>query len=442
VSLVTSPRTPVFVTAVVVVGFSTAMVPVMHDQLIASPSFIPVLIGAVTVFDLMSVYLLAGDFRDRGDLRILVTTLAYAWSLTMMLGYALAFPDAVRADPPLAFTPSTAAYLYLTWHCGFPVLLGLAWAPWPTRFNRVVPTRIRLRLAVALTAGFAALGVGIVVLFGIFADTLPVLIDGFDTSRMTSLTAPYVLPVVLVAFACTVSGTWSRTGAERWVPVAALACICDLGLTYAARSRFSAGWYAGRSLTVVATGVVLIAMLASFRRLKAQADRDALLDPLTHLSNRRGALAALELMILQARRTGNPLAVITLDLDWFKAVNDQAGHEAGDRVLVEVGQVLTSCSRGGDVAARLGGEEFLVILHDTDGAAVLVAAERLRSLISAVVVPRVSATVTASVGATVLEPGDLNPAAVLRRADAALYDAKRNGRNRVESRFLGSLAMS
>jgi diguanylate cyclase (GGDEF)-like protein len=128
--------------------------------------------------------------------------------------------------------------------------------------------------------------------------------------------------------------------------------------------------------------------------------------------------------------------VIALDLDSFKTVNDMHGHEAGDRVLVEVGAVLNRYARVGDLAARVGGEEFLVILHDTDSTGVLVAAERLRAQIETVTVPGVRLRVTTSVGVTVLEPRDLDPAAVLRRADAALYDAKHNGKNRVESGFL------
>jgi diguanylate cyclase (GGDEF)-like protein len=435
-------RKPVLVTAAVVAAFSAAVLPFVHVQVSASTSFMPALIAAVTVFDVMSVYLLVGDYRDTGELRTLLTAVAYTWSLAMMLGYALAFPGAVRADPPLAFTSSMAPYLYLTWHCGFPVLLGLAWAPWPARVGRRTPSRLRAQLAVGSVTGALAIGALVVTLLGVFADRLPVLIDGLDTSRMTSLTAPIVLPLVVLALVASVNGTWHRTGAERWVPVAVLACGCDLVLTYAARKRFSLGWYSGRSLTLVATGVVLVAMLASFRRLKAQADRDALLDPLTHLSNRRGALAALELMVLQARRTGIAMGVIAVDLDWFKKINDRAGHEAGDRVLVDVAGVLATFSRGGDVAARMGGEEFLVILHDTDAAGVLVAAERLRELVAAVPVPGPGGSVSASLGVTVLDPQDPDLAAVLRRADDALYDAKRNGRNRVESRFLAALALT
>ena len=430
------------ITAAVVAAFTTAILPFVHVQLAASASFMPALIAAVTVFDVMSLYLLVGDFRDTGESRTLLTAVAYTWSLAMMLGYALAFPGAIRADPPLGFTSSMAPYLYLTWHCGFPVLLGLAWAPWPARISRRVAARFRRGAAVGATGGAVAVGVLVVTLICVFADQLPVLIDGLDTSRMTSLTAPIVLPLVAISLVAAVTGTWHRTGAERWVPVAVLACVCDLVLTYVARQRFSLGWYSGRSLTLVATGVVLVAMLASFRTLKAQSDRDALLDPLTHLSNRRGALASLDVMVLRARRTGTGMGVIVLDLDWFKTINDRAGHEAGDRVLVDVARVLDTFSRGGDVAARMGGEEFLVVLHDTDAGGVLVAAERLRVLISAVIVPGIGTGVTASLGATVLEPHDPDVAAVLRRADAALYDAKHNGRNRVESRFVESAALS
>jgi diguanylate cyclase (GGDEF)-like protein len=282
----------------------------------------------------------------------------------------------------------------------------------------------------------------VVALLGAFADHLPVLIDGLDTTRMTTLTGPIVLPLVVVALVVAVRGAWDRTGPERWVPVAVLACLCDLLLTYASRSRFSLGWYGGRSLTIVATGVVLGAMLVSFRRLKAQAERDAFSDSLTHLTNRRGALAALDFMITPVGRGRSTIGVVALDLDFFKSVNDNDGHAAGDAVLVEVGRVLGSTSRGGDVAARVGGEEFLVILHDTDASGALIAAERLRVQIADMVVPGVGTKVTASIGVTVLEPQDLDPGEVLRRADEALYEAKHNGRNRVESKFLEKLALS
>jgi diguanylate cyclase (GGDEF)-like protein len=287
-----------------------------------------------------------------------------------------------------------------------------------------------------VTVTAAMVGVITVALWCAFAAQLPPLIDGIDTSLMTRHTRQVVVPLMLLVLVVTARGTWNRTGPERWVSVAVLACICDLALTFASGSRYSVGWYAGRSMIVVATGVVLAAMLASFSRIKAQAERDAFHDPLTHLLNRRGAFATLDAMILRARSSGYPLGVITLDLDLFKTINDVHG----DRVLVEVGRVLNTCSRAVDVSARIGGEEFLVILDDTDDAEVQVAAQRLRGLIAEVIVPGIRIPVTASIGVTVLEQEDHDRAEVLRRADGALFDAKRNGRNRVESRFLGSSA--
>ena len=81
-------------------------------------------------FDIMSVWLLAGEYLDTGDRRLLGMALAYLWSLLLMGGYALAFPGVVSQHPPLAVTASVAPYLYLGWHVGFPVLLGAAWGPW------------------------------------------------------------------------------------------------------------------------------------------------------------------------------------------------------------------------------------------------------------------------------------------------------------------------
>lgn len=212
-----------------------------------------------------------------------------------------------------------------------------------------------------------------------------------------------------------------------------LACLCDLVLTYVSRSRFSLGWYGGRTLTIFAAAVVLVAMQASFRRLSAIAERDAVVDALTGVQNRRGAYVAFDTMVATARRAGTPLGVVMFDLDWFKRINDRHGHETGDAVLQAVGRELVSFSRAGDVVARIGGEEFLVLLADADAESSAVVADRLRLLIAAIEVPGVGEPVTASLGVTVLTSSDLDTTAVLRRADAALFEAKRRGRNRVHS---------
>ena len=426
-------RRPLVITAALLIGCTAAIVPVTRTQLDPSISFMPALITAVAIFDVMSVYLLLGEFRDRGDLRSVAMASAYVWSLTVMAAYALAFPGAVFRDPPLALTASTAPYLYITWHGGFPVLLGLAWAPWPARLTKAVGPARRVLVAAWCTVATAASGAALVACYVLLlAGRMPALIDGIDTSRMTAIGAPVTLPPVILALLAATYGTRARSGPERWTSIAVLACACDLVLVYAARTRFSLGWYAGRSLTLVAAGIVLLAMFAEFRKVKRQAERDALLDALTHLVNRRGAYDQLERMMAQARHSGTSVSVLCLDLDWFKTINDTYGHAAGDAVLVEVGRVLNATTRGGDVAARLGGEEFLVILHDTDSASALEAGERLREKIAHLAVPGVLRPITASVGVATLHPHDLSASDLLRRADGALYAAKSDGRDRVK----------
>ncbi len=209
-----------------------------------------------------------------------------------------------------------------------------------------------------------------------------------------------------------------------------LVCLSDLVLTYAARHRFSLGWYAGRSLTLVASGVVLLATVGALRRSRSQAQRDALVDGLTGLANRRSAHRDLQLLIDFSRRAGAPLSVISFDIDLFKQVNDQAGHQAGDEVLARIGEALPGWLRVADVVARVGGEEFLVLLPNTDAAGAQLAAEKIRRGVESMTWDDVVTPVTVSLGVAAVEDASEDLNSVLRRVDAALYDAKRRGRNR------------
>lgn len=427
----TASRRPLVLTGCAVLLTTAVLLPASRLQLDASASFLPAMLAVVAGFDLISVYLLTGDYRDRGDPRLLIMAWAYAWSLAVMAGYALAFPGAVAVDPPLAATPSTAPYLYIAWHGGFPLLLGAAWAPWPARWLAPGPVGRRRIVSVLSITVAALLGAGVVVLITSLGHRLPVLIHGLNTWAMTTVTAPVTLPLVALALAAAVHGTRRRTGPERWTTVAILVCLCDLLLTYFSGTRYSLGWYSGRSLTPLSAAIVLLAMLAAFRRLKAEAEHDAATDALTGLANRRHAFAAFEQLIARCRRSGADLGVICLDLDLFKQVNDRHGHETGDRVLVETARLLTRSCRLGDVVARVGGEEFLLLLPDTDERGTLVVAERVRAVIAELSTPALSVPVTASLGATALRADDAGATAVLRRADIALYQAKASGRNHV-----------
>ena len=425
---VRTQRSTLAVSAVAVL-VTLLVLPLGSTQLGPTISFVPAVLATVACFDLMSVWLLAGEYLDTGDRRMLAMTLAYVWSLVLMGGYALAFPGVVSAHPPLAVTRSVAPYLYIGWHTGFPALLGAAWAPWSYLADvERRPRAPRLAAAVAVVSAAALLGVAGCVLF---ARQLPVLIHGLDTSGMTKVTAPVALPLVLLSLLVCTRAVRGRTGPERWSGVAILVCLCDLCLTYASRYRYSLGWYTGRTLTVTAAGVLLIAMLASFRRLKATAEFNAAYDGLTALANRRSAYDSLTAMVARARRTGSPLSVVMFDLDRFKQINDGHGHAAGDEVLRSVAGTLRATVRDSDLGARLGGEEFLVVLPDANLQDGRLVAERLRAQLRTRTIPAIGASVTASFGVAELLPADVSAESVLHRADQAMYRAKALGRDQV-----------
>src|SRR5207244_9185215 len=155
----------------------------------------------------------------------------------------------------------------------------------------------------------------------------------------------------------------------------------------------------------------------------------------TALHNRRYMESHLATLAEQASSRGKPLALMILDIDFFKAINDNYGHDAGDDVLREFAVRLKKSIRGIDLACRYGGEEFVVVMPYTDMAVATMVAERLRRRIAAepfaICKGQSSVQVTISIGLAALgQPAD-TATNVLKRADQALYRAKRDSRNRV-----------
>jgi diguanylate cyclase (GGDEF)-like protein len=172
-------------------------------------------------------------------------------------------------------------------------------------------------------------------------------------------------------------------------------------------------------------------VLANLRNL-AVAELRAATDGLTGLPNQRAVADSLKRTFAQASTTRSPLALLLLDLDHFKQINDQRGHAVGDQVLANVGAVLRSSLRSRDFAGRNGGEEFAILLPDTEVPAALEIAERVRAAVAEIALPGSDVSVTVSIGVSGF-PEHANTLDRLERlADAALYLAKRHGRNRVE----------
>ncbi|HEX3737696.1 MAG TPA: GGDEF domain-containing protein [Solirubrobacterales bacterium] len=173
-------------------------------------------------------------------------------------------------------------------------------------------------------------------------------------------------------------------------------------------------------------------VLANLRNL-AIAELRAATDPLTGLPNQRAIQDTLKRMVAQASRTISPLAALLVDLDHFKQINDVCGHDRGDEVLAAVGVALRSVLRDSDFAGRYGGEEFLMLLPDTDSVGAVRVAEAVRAAVGAISLPGIDRPITASVGVAVLPDHAGEATTLFRMADRALYAAKNAGRDRVES---------
>lgn len=230
----------------------------------------------------------------------------------------------------------------------------------------------------------------------------------------------YVWPVLWSTF------FFARRGAVAILACTGVAHTITL-LSLPARDSFPGRWVDVMVCASVVAVVVLILVERNELLLGRLAD-EARTDPLTGLLNRRGFYERAGLELAHARREQKSVALVSLDLDYFKRVNDEWGHDVGDQVLAATGARLAACSRDIDVVARIGGEEFVVLLPGSESSDADAFTQRIRSALAeddASELPkvRVSAGVLAA-----RVPADLET--MLQQADSALYQAKRAGRNR------------
>jgi diguanylate cyclase (GGDEF)-like protein len=230
----------------------------------------------------------------------------------------------------------------------------------------------------------------------------------------------YVWPTLWMTF------FFGRRGAIAIAAFIGVAHACTL-LALPAASSYPGRWI-DVMVTVSLVAAVTLLLVSRNNALLARLGEEARTDELTGLLNRRGFEERATLELARARREQQSLALAMFDLDHFKHINDEWGHEVGDRVLAHTASVLAKHSRDIDVTARYGGEEFLVLLPDTGGATAIAFTDRIREALAVstptgLPVVRLSAGVLAEVA-----PSDLP--ALIQRADSALYDAKRSGRDR------------
>ena len=174
----------------------------------------------------------------------------------------------------------------------------------------------------------------------------------------------------------------------------------------------------------------------SFQEMHARLEEQIGSDPLTGCLNRRSMEAHVRADLRQARRRGSPVAVAAIDVDHFKEINDTRGHPVGDVVLQQISAIMKGVARDTDAVARVGGDEFMIVLPDTGWQGALTFAERLRHRVDAFTFgpPGMAMSVTVSIGLALAQGYDsISPEALFKDADSALYQAKAAGRNRVFS---------
>ncbi len=260
-----------------------------------------------------------------------------------------------------------------------------------------------------------------------FALLIPVLIYGFEGNQKKGVISAFCLLILLVydvgsmrqgAFEGEVisglrHGLFTLLSLIQYAALAGFICFVQNTIMQHARQVQSAG-----------------------EKLKSLAIRDGL----TGLFNHGFMLQLIADAINRTRRSGNPLALVMIDVDFFKQINDTLGHNAGDDVLVRLARLLINSKRSTDYLGRWGGDELVLLLTDTNLAGAETLAEKLRSLVARQVFAP-GRNLTISLGASQYQAGD-TPISFIERADAAMYRAKRSGRNRVETAEKKQLAIS
>ncbi|MCW3032351.1 MAG: hypothetical protein JWM60_696 [Solirubrobacterales bacterium] len=230
------------------------------------------------------------------------------------------------------------------------------------------------------------------------------------------------IPVITLSTRFSISGVLAGV---------AVACTLVLAVGFGVDSS---AVLAGPELVIAPLALILCVAVLSTPLMRSDIEHrsDSVIDPLTGMLNRKALDVRVHELGMQSEVTGDPVGVIVADLDHFKVVNDTHGHLTGDVVLREVAYLLRKQLRAFDLAYRLGGEEFLVLLPGSDAAKTVELANRLRAGVAAGR-PAEGVQVTISLGVAASREGEgFEYAAVFAEADAALYRAKRGGRNRVE----------
>jgi len=443
-------------TVLVSAAFFLGAAPFAKVQLASVPAFIPIYESLLADNDVITAILLFGQFAILRSPSLLVIASGYFFTALMAAFHALSFPGLFSPTGLLGAGTQTTAWIYLFWHTAFPVFV-ISYAALKDR--DIVLNVQRARLAIALS-GAAVLAIACTFTYVAVAgnNVLPPILENnhYSTAAFSVAVAAWSSCIVALVI------LWRRKPhslLDIWLIVVLCAWIFDVALSLVLNhGRFDVGFYLGRIYGLLATSFVLWLLLIENGVLYSwlvavQRDlaRLASVDPLTGIANRRTFADSLDREWRRILRDGNPLSMLMIDIDHFKRYNDRYGHAAGDVCLRSVAEAIAGAARrAGDVVARYGGEEFVAILPGADLTVARALAERIVDAVRALGIPHVDSEtaehVTISVGVATIgdiranRAGDVRQSVLIEASDAALYAAKKSGRNCVcvNSPSLGS----
>ena len=405
----------------------------------AQQGFAPALGVATIVGYLLSGYLLFARYRADGHARTLPLAATYLFAGLLVVPQLLTQPGIFSAGGYLGARTGTATWFWAAWHAAIPI--GLLATFLPRREHMPVFAR-RSRAIAAVALGVALLTLALAIVLLRAGAGLPGLTSAAGFAALRRTVGPELLALSGLALALVAWRTRSTEDSiEGWMLLVAVEAFADVLLTLWAGHANTAGWYVAQINGLCAAYVVLLALTIEIGRLYGQMARAnaalarvAYRDGLTGLYNRRALDERLAQEVARAGRYGGGFALLMLDIDHFKAINDTHGHGAGDRVLQDVARIVVDCTRRSDWTARFGGEEFVVVLPETDDDGAALLAERIRATIAQeplAVSDAVTVAVTASVGVAAFPDAGRSAEALLASVDRALYRAKEGGRDRV-----------
>ncbi len=352
-----------------------------------------------------------------------------------MAFFPLLFPGAIITDEQILGGTQSAISLYFAWHFAFPI--GVCLSAWIIYSDRRVHRRPGITKGQRRIGFWSTLGGIAITLWLVWGDSgwLPDLVTADGTSTSYARFLNWVL-LILCTVTVVVTVQCARNGSMigRWLAALGFIVFGEAVVNISTEGRYTAGWYSSRIYWLLAVGGLFVALIWNLSRIDRANSDLATVDSLTGSESRMSLLDALHREIARVGRTGEQVALLWIDLDGFKGVNDQLGHPVGDEVLRQIGERLGRQIRLGDHVGRLGGDEFGVLLCDqVEPKRVQVVAERLLAAVREPIREGDNLIhVSCAIGIAMAPDDATMPEDLLLCADLAMYAAKNHGGDRYE----------